>query len=485
MSLANLKNPHILDELARHPILRKVADVADREGIPVYAVGGFIRDYFLKKRVKDIDFVVEGDGIAFARQVARTLRTGKLSVYKKFGTAMIAASAYQLEFVGARRESYRGDSRKPDVQPADLRTDLARRDFTINAIAVSLNRQNYMQIIDPFDGLVDLAVKKIRTPLEPERTFKDDPLRIMRGVRFATQLKFQIDGKTFEAMKRTRSRLKIISQERITDEFLKIMAAETPSIGLRLLDESGVLQIIFPELVALKGVEEIQGYFHKDVFNHTLKVTDNVAKVTDKLPLRLTALVHDIAKPRTKQFKAGKGWTFHGHEELGARMLAPIFRRMRLPNEWLKFAQKLTRLHLRPIALTEEDCTDSAYRRLLFQAGKDLEDLLLLCRADITSENVQRRRKHLKNFDFVVQRLNEVEEKDRMRAFQPPVRGDEIMTIFNIPPGPLVGKIKRRIEEAILDGEIPNEYEAALAYLMQIKSDYTNSDETGKMSPDK
>lgn len=473
MSKSNLKSfAEPGKTLAKHKILTRIGRIADELDARVFAVGGFVRDHFLHKRVKDIDFVVEGDGIAFARQVSRRLKSTRLAVYKKFGTAMVSHDGYQLEFVGARRESYRGDSRKPDVAPADLATDLARRDFTINAIALCLNKANFLEIIDPFDGRGDLQRGVIRTPLEPSATFSDDPLRIMRGIRFASQLRFTIDPDTKTAMAAMRERLRIISQERITDEFVKIVASPKPSIGFRLLDETGVLELILPEFVALKGVDERQGHFHKDVFSHTLKVLDNVARLSDSVPLRLAAIFHDIAKPQTKQFKPGKGWTFHGHEELGARMLPPIFRRLRLANEWLKYVQKLTRLHLRPIALTEEECTDSAYRRLLFQAGDELEDLLLLCRADITSANEERRRKHRENFEFVVQRLNEVEEKDRMRAFQSPVRGDEIMALLGIPPGPLVGQIKTEIEEAILEGIIPNDYDAARDYLLQHKQRY-------------
>jgi len=467
-----LTKSELQKRLREHPVLSQIGRIADEAGVEVYAVGGFVRDYVLKKQVKDIDFVVIGDGIAFARLVARALHSKKVAVYKKFGTAMVAYGDFQLEFVGARKESYRGDSRKPEVQPADLMTDLARRDFTINALAISLNSATFLKLVDPFSGQADLRKKIIRTPLEPRQTFSDDPLRIMRGIRFATQLQFSIHPETFAAMAEMRERLRIISQERITDEFLKILATEKPSFGFKLLNAAGILEVVFPELVALKGVDERQGYQHKDVFEHTLQVVDNVAQMSDKLPLRLAALVHDIAKPRTKQFVQAKGWTFHGHDELGARMLPNIFHRMRLPNEWLKYAQKLTRLHLRPIALTEETCTDSAYRRLLMQAGDDLEDLLLLCRADITSRNAYRRKKYLRNFDFVVKRLQEVEETDRMRSFQSPVRGEEIMQVCGIRPGPMVGKIKRRIEEAILDGEIPNDHDAAHAYLLEIKDEY-------------
>jgi len=450
-------------------ILTTLGALADQNKFEIYVVGGFVRDYFLQRQRREMDFVVIGDGIKFAELLAKHLRLPKPAVYRNFGTAMLKWDDMQLEFVGARKESYRGDSRKPQVEPADLPADLSRRDFTINAMAFALNAENFGALVDPFDGQKDLQAKLLRTPLEPATTFSDDPLRLMRAIRFATQLDFVIEEKTFNGMREMRERLRIISQERITEEFLKILAAPKPSTGFRLLDDAGVLAIIFPEFVALKGVEEYKGYFHKDVFNHTLMVMDNLAAVAEKLPLRLSAVFHDIAKPRTKAFIQGKGWSFHGHEDVGARMLPSIFNRMRLPNDWLKYVQKLTRLHLRPIALTEEECTDSAYRRLLFQAGEDLEDLLMLCRADITSGNVKRRERHLANFDFVVKRLNEVEEKDRMRAFQSPVRGDEIMQVCGLAPGPLVGKLKTAIEDAILDGQIPNEHDAALAYLLAIK----------------
>ncbi len=455
--------------LQDNKILKALGALADQHKFEIYVVGGFVRDYFLQRERSEMDFVVVGEGIKFAELLAKHLHLPKPAVYRNFGTAMLMWDEMQLEFVGARKESYRGDSRKPQVEAADLPADLSRRDFTINAMALGLNAKNFGSLVDPFEGQKDLQAKLLRTPLEPATTFSDDPLRIMRAIRFATQLDFKIEEKTFNGMRDMRERLRIISQERITEEFLKILAAPKPSIGFRLLDDAGVLAIIFPEFVALKGVEEYKGYFHKDVFNHTLMVMDNLAAMSAKVPLRLSAVFHDIAKPRTKAFIAGKGWSFHGHEDVGARMLPAIFNRMRLPNDWLKYVQKLTRLHLRPIALTEEECTDSAYRRLLFQAGEDLEDLLMLCRADITSGNVKRRERHLANFDFVVKRLNEVEEKDRMRAFQSPVRGDEIMQVCGLAPGPLVGKLKTAIEDAILDGQIPNEHDAALAYLLGIK----------------
>ncbi len=457
--------------LADNKILKTLGALADQHKFEVYVVGGFVRDFFLQRDRREMDFVVVGDGIKFAELLAKHLRLPKPTVYRNFGTAMLTWDEMQLEFVGARKESYRGDSRKPQVEPADLPSDLSRRDFTINAMAFALNAGNFGRLIDPFDGQKDLQAKLLRTPLAPATTFSDDPLRLLRAIRFATQLDFKIEENTFNGMREMRERLRIISQERITEEFLKILAAPKPSLGFRLLDDAGVLAIIFPEFVALKGVEEYKGYFHKDVFNHTLMVMDNLAAMSEKVPLRLSAVFHDIAKPRTKAFIQGKGWSFHGHEDIGARMLPAIFNRMRLPTDWLKYVQKLTRLHLRPIALTEEECTDSAYRRLLFQAGEDLEDLLMLCRADITSGNVKRRERHLANFDFVVKRLNEVEEKDRMRAFQSPVRGDEIMQVCGLAPGPLVGKLKTAIEDAILDGKIPNEHDAALTYLLAIKDE--------------
>jgi putative nucleotidyltransferase with HDIG domain len=458
-------------KLVEHPILKTVGQIADRLVVKAYAVGGYVRDSLLGKEVKDIDFVVVGDGPSFAQAVAKGLGTKRLTVYKKFGTALVEHGDYKLEFVGARSESYRSDSRKPDVVPADLAADLARRDFTINALALSLNADSFGEIVDRFDGQKDLKRKLLRTPLEPRVTFRDDPLRIMRAVRFATQLDFTIDPDTKAAMQEMAKRLAIISQERITDELLKILAAPRPSIGFAGMAETNLLEVVFPELEKLKGVDQIDGHHHKDVFYHTLKVLDNLAEVSDNLSLRFTALVHDIAKPKTKQFVANKGWTFHNHEEVGARMLRALGRRLRLPTEMVKYAQKLTRLHLRPIALTEEAVTDSAYRRLLVQAGEHLEDLLTLCRADITSQNPKRVQKHLANFDFVVERLHEVKEKDKMQAFQSPVRGDEIMRVCGLEPGPEVGKLKKMIEEAILEGEIPNEHDAAFAYLLKIRGE--------------
>ena len=453
----------------QNSLLNKIGKIADQEKAEVYAVGGVVRDKLLGRDCKDIDFVIVGDGPSFAKAVAKKLQTKQPTIYQKFGTALVVYQDYNLEFVGARKESYRSNSRKPTVTPADLSTDLARRDFTINALAIGLNKNNFGEIIDHFNGQLDIRKKIIRTPLDPVVTFEDDPLRILRAIRFATQLDFTIEPETKTGIGKTFKRLDIISPERITEEFLKILLAPRPSIGFFLMEETGVLNVVFPEFVALKGIEQIEGHHHKDVFRHTLKVVDNVAAVSQDINLRYTALVHDIAKPRTKEFVKGKGWTFHNHEEVGARMLPGIGRRLRLPNEMTQYAQKLTRLHLRPISLTLEEVTDSAYRRLLVQAGEHLEDLLCLCRADITSQNPKRVQKHLANFDFVVNRLQEVEGKDQMRAFQSPVRGEEIMRVCNLKPGPQIGKLKKMIEEAILEGDIPNDYDAAYQYLLSIK----------------
>ncbi len=450
-------------------ILKKIGQIADREHTEVWAVGGFVRDKMLEKTGKDIDFAVVGDGPDFARKIAKEFKKKNIVVFEKFGTAMIHYQDHKLEFVGTRKEVYQENSRKPEVAYTDLDEDLLRRDFTINAMALGVNRSNFGKIYDPLKGQDDLDNKIIRTPLDPVVTFKDDPLRIMRAVRFATQLKFKIESSTFDALKKMSQRLEIISQERITEELMKILDCEQPSLGFKLLDQIDALPLILPELVAMKGVEQRQGYHHKDVFQHTLMVVDNVAEVTGKRELRLTALVHDVGKPVTKKFVEGVGWTFHGHDEIGARMLPKIFQRLKLPNDMLKYAQKLTRLHLRPISLSEEDVTDSAIRRLIVQSGDETDDLLLLCRADITSQNPARVKKHLANFDRVVERIKQVEEKDKMRSFQSPVRGDVIMDVCDLKPGPKVGKLKKMIEEAILDGIIPNEYEAAYEYLLKIK----------------
>ena len=467
------------EEIVRHfpPLLRRIGQIAERKGVKVYVVGGFVRDLLLARNPErvnrsDLDFTVEGDALELAKVLKKELRARGLVTYARFGTAMLQLEDYKLEFVSAREESYPENSRKPKVRRADLKSDLSRRDFTINAIAVGLNPDDWGTLYDPFSGIEDLQRKLIRTPLDPEMTFKDDPLRILRAIRFATRLRFEIEEKTRQAIRKMAYRLEIVSKERITDELFKILMAPRPSIGFRLMDELGVLPYVFPELVELKGVEQRKGFHHKDVFLHTLKVVDNVAKVSDKLELRFAALMHDIAKPRTKRFDEKVGWTFHGHDEIGARMMEDIARRMRISKEMKEYVQKLIRLHLRPIFLATEEVTDSAIRRLIVQAGEDLDDLLILCRADITSGNPRRVKQHLKNFDFVMQRVQEVKEKDRLRSFQSPVRGDKIMEVCGIPPGPLVGKIKKAIEEAILDGKIPNDYDAAYQYLLQIKDQF-------------
>lgn len=457
--------------MTEEQILKTIGKVADREKLSVWAVGGFVRDKLLNKTVIDIDFAVVGNGPQFAKKVAREINSRNVVIFEKFGTAMVHQGDYQLEFVGTRAEDYDENSRKPTVTHADLDGDLSRRDFTINCIAYGVNCQNFGTIYDPLDGQADIKKKVIRTPLDPVVTFKDDPLRIMRAIRFATQLNFTIEEETFAALTEMAPRLKIISQERITDEMLKILKSTKPSIGFKLMDEVGILEFILPELINMKGVEQRKGYHHKDVYQHTLTVIDNVAQNSDKIELRLSALFHDVGKPATKKFIEGSGWTFHGHDEIGARMLPKIFRRLRLPNTYLKYTQKMTRLHLRPINLSEEGVTDSAMRRLLVRAGDDLDDLLTLCRADITSGNPERVKNHLANFDHVVQRLEEVEEKDKMKAFQSPVRGDEIMAVCGINPGPKVGQLKKTIEEAILEGIIPNDHDAAYQYLLEIKDE--------------
>ncbi len=458
-----------LDVKKGRRILEKIHQVAGELGLKVYAVGGFVRDLYLGKEGTDIDFVVEGDAIAFARVVQKRHGTARVVAYPRFGTAMLILEGYKLEFVSAREEHYDPHSRKPHVRKADLFSDLSRRDFTINCLAMRIDPQRMGEVIDIFQGIQDIEKRIIRTPLDPVVTFNDDPLRILRAIRFATQLEFQIEENTYRAIVSTRERLKIVSQERITEEFKKILSASRPSIGLMLLKETGILKMIFPELDLLSGVEQRQEYHHKDVFKHTLQVVDHIARKTDKFELRLAALLHDIAKPQTKRFIEGIGWTFHGHEELGARMVERIGRRMRLPRSTIKYVQKLVRLHLRPIQLADATVTDSAIRRLMVEAGEDIEDLMLLCRCDITSKNPNKVKQFLQNFDRVEQRMKEVEEKDRLRRFKPAMTGNDIMKILGIPPGPLVGQIKQAVVDAILDGRIPNEYAACYDYLMQIK----------------
>ncbi len=451
-------------------IFHLVSEAAEELKVPVYVIGGYVRDLILKRPSKDIDFVCVGSGIELASRVAERIgeRT-EVVTFKNFGTAMLRYGDFEVEFVGARKESYRGDSRKPIVENGTLEDDQNRRDFTINALALSLDKNTFGDLIDPFDGVKDLRRKLIRTPLDPDITFSDDPLRMMRAIRFAAQLSFDIDPDTFQAIIENRERVKIVSMERITDEMNKIILSAKPSYGFKLLFHAGLLEIIFPEFTALQGVESVGNRAHKDNFYHTLQVLDNVAEKSDDLWLRWAAILHDIAKPQTKRYDERVGWTFHGHEDRGARMVPHIFRKLRLPlNEKMKFVQKLVRLHLRPISLVKENVTDSALRRLLFEAGDDIHALMALCRADVTSKNELKVKRYLDNFDKVEKKLEEVEEKDRVRNFQPVVTGQDIMNAFDLPPGKVVGDIKDELREAILEGIIKNEYEQAYAYMLEI-----------------
>lgn len=452
-----------------HSIFKIVGRVADASGVQAFVVGGYVRDLLLKRESKDIDFVCVGSGIELAEKVAAALGPKvKVNVFKNFGTAQISMDDLDIEFVGARKESYRTESRKPIVEDGTLDDDQKRRDFTINAMAICLNEKQFGELVDPFNGQADLKNKLIKTPLDPAITFSDDPLRMMRAIRFASQLNFDIDADTFQAITDQKDRIKIVSQERITDELNKIILSRVPSYGFKLLFQSGLLKEFFPEMVLLQGVEYVGGNAHKDNFYHTLQVLDNVAKVSDDLWLRWSAILHDIAKPQTKRYDKVHGFTFHGHEDKGARMVPGIFRRLKLPmNDRMEFVQKLVRMHLRPIPLSRE-VTDSAIRRLLFEAGNDIDALMKLCRADITSKNNDKVNRFLKNFDRVEEKMAEVESKDHIRNFQPPVTGDEIIAMFNIPPGRMIGEIKERIKEAILEGEIRNDREEALQLLQKI-----------------
>ncbi|MDP3830282.1 MAG: CCA tRNA nucleotidyltransferase [Ignavibacteriaceae bacterium] len=449
-------------ELNQFEFLSVAKEATEFTGFDIYIVGGFVRDLILSRNKFEIDFLVVGDGSAFATQFAKELGISHINIFKNFGTAHFKYGDYDFEFVGARKESYNKDSRNPSITNGTFEDDIHRRDFTINSLAISLNKKNFGKVVDIFNGYEDIKNKLIKTPLDPFVTFNDDPLRIMRGIRFASQLGFEISESTLDAMNQMRTRLSIISQERITDELFKILASPIPSVGLKYLYDTQVLHIIFPEIANLAGVEQRKDFHHKDVFYHTCQVVDNIAQNTDDVYLRFAALVHDIAKPHTKRFVEGTGWTFHGHEDLGAKLMKSIFIRLKLPMHKLEYIKTLVKLHLRPIALAKEIVTDSAIRRLIVEADEFLEDLITLCRADITSKNPNKVTKYLKNYDRVMGRVLEVKEKDRLRAFQSPVRGEEIMTLLNLKPSKIVGVIKTSIEEAILEGIIPNTYEVAL-----------------------
>jgi poly(A) polymerase len=456
-------------ELSKYLFISNAAKTAEEMNLKVYIVGGFVRDLILNRDRDEMDFLVIGDGPLYASKFAESLGINKISIFKNFGTAHFRVNDFDLEFVGARKESYDRSSRKPAVTIGTFEEDISRRDFTINTLAVSINKSDFGELTDTYKGINDLNERIIKTPVDPLITFNDDPLRIMRAYRFAAQLNFKVDDSINEAANKLRERLKIVSQERITDEFLKILSSPTPSIGIKLLFNSEVMEIIFPEIANLSGVEQRNDFHHKDVFLHTCLVVDNISKATNNVWLRFAALVHDIAKPQTKKFVEGAGWTFHGHEEVGARNMKSIFKKLKLPLNKLDYVEKLVRLHLRPIALAKEEVTDSAIRRLIVAAGDALEDLITLCRADITSKNPEKVSKYLDNYERVMKKVWEVEEKDKLRAFQSPVRGEEIMKVCNLKPSKKVGEIKSAIEEAILDGEIANNYEEAYSYLLKIK----------------
>ena len=461
--------------LDKNHVFRTIGQAADEMGVECYVVGGYVRDIFLQRKSKDIDVVAVGSGIELAKAVARRMgRRANVSVFRNFGTAQVHCGGEEVEFVGARRESYSHDSRKPIVEDGTLADDQRRRDFTINALAICLNAARYGELVDPFDGLWDMEDRIIATPLDPEQTFSDDPLRMMRCVRFATQLGFTIEPDTFEGLRTMCERISIISMERVSDELQKIMLSASPALGFELLFQSGLLALVFPELEAMQGIDTVAGRAHKDNFWHTLEVLTNIVRMTadrpaeDTLWLRWAALLHDIGKPRTKRFDPAAGWTFHNHNTVGEHMVPNIFRRMKLPmDERMRYVQKLVGLHMRPIAIADDEVTDSAVRRLLFEAGDDIDDLMLLCEADITSRNQQRKQRFLDNFRLVREKLIDLEERDRIRNFQPPVGGEEIMELFHLTPCRQVGTLKTAVKDAILDGIIPNEHDAALAFVME------------------
>ncbi len=456
-----------MDEKLDHPVFKIISEIAFKNKLEVYVIGGYVRDIIMNRPTKDIDILVVGNGVELAKKVAKEVGKVPVTVFKNFGTAMIKCHDVEVEFVGARKESYRRDSRKPIVEEGSLEDDQNRRDFTINAMALDLRKDNYGQLIDPFGGIKDIESGIIRTPLDPDTTFSDDPLRMIRAVRFATQLRFQIIPETLHAIRNNSKRIDIVSQERIIDELHKIILSRKPSVGFKLLESTGLLALFFPEFAALKGVDEKEGLMHKDNFYHTLEVLDNICPHTENLWLRWSAMLHDIAKPATKRFQPGIGWTFHGHEFLGAKMIPKIFKRLKMPlNEKMRYVQKMVMLHLRPIVLAEDVVTDSAVRRLLFDASDDIDDLMILAEADITSKNQAKVARYLNNFQIVRRKLKEIEEKDAIRNFQPPVSGELIMETFGIEPGKPVGIIKDAIKDAILDGIIHNDYDEAYKFML-------------------